>query len=476
MDDLDPAAADTLDDLAACLRRLHLGADRPTYRSLEQQTIHANSFLPGTRLKRVRLSRNTLSDVLLGRKYPSKAFLLTFVDACGIDIENDPRWEEAWDRLAVQYLYQGAELGVEQLRRQLAEAEARADQAVRDANELRKQLAFPGERKVPSRDAISFWDALNPVEREALRSVASWRTFPAGVRLMEEGERADHAIVILGGRAEIRVNDNGTERVIAVRGLGQILGERSTLKVSVRSATVVALDMIWALVVQTRDFAAFVSAHPRVLGIMENIAAQRRTEGPVGYARDSLPLINPSCTVFLTDVVGFGGHARTDIDRSLIREALFKMTETVVDGMPNARIEDRGDGFLTVVPPGVSAARVIAALLNQLPAALDRHNSTHSETARFQLRLAVNIGPVATDIAGVSGEAIIVAARLVEAPHFKEALAKSSASLGVVASPFAYEAVIKRDMGLYEEESYDQVLVEVKEFITTAWMKLINYK
>ena len=91
MDDLDPTAAASLDDLATCLKQLHLRADRPTYRALEQQTARAGGFLPGTRLKRVRLTRSNLSDVLLGRKFPRKAFLLTFVDACGIDLENRPR-------------------------------------------------------------------------------------------------------------------------------------------------------------------------------------------------------------------------------------------------------------------------------------------------------------------------------------------------------------------------------------------------
>ena len=103
MDDLDLTAAASLDELAELLRRVHLRADKPTYRALEQQTTHANGFLPGTRLRRVRLTRSILSDVLLGRKFPGKAFLLTFVEACGIDLENDRRWEQAWDRLAVQY-------------------------------------------------------------------------------------------------------------------------------------------------------------------------------------------------------------------------------------------------------------------------------------------------------------------------------------------------------------------------------------
>ena len=96
MDELDPATVASRHDLVACLKHIHLLADKPTYRVLEKQTIHANGVLPGTQMTRVRLTRATLSDVLRGRKFPSKAFLLTFVEACGIDLAKDRRWEQAW--------------------------------------------------------------------------------------------------------------------------------------------------------------------------------------------------------------------------------------------------------------------------------------------------------------------------------------------------------------------------------------------
>jgi uncharacterized protein YdhG (YjbR/CyaY superfamily) len=66
--------------------------------------------------------------VLLGRKFPTKAFLLTFVHACGIDLTNDHRWEQAWDRLVVQ--------------EQLATAPLGGDEKLRHENEeLRRQIA-----------------------------------------------------------------------------------------------------------------------------------------------------------------------------------------------------------------------------------------------------------------------------------------------------------------------------------------------
>ena len=57
---------------------------------------------------------------------------------------------------------------------------------------------------------------------------------------------------------------------MAVRGPGQLIGERAALEVNPRSATVVALQTVVALVVSTADFAAFISTYPAVLKLVEN--------------------------------------------------------------------------------------------------------------------------------------------------------------------------------------------------------------
>jgi hypothetical protein len=147
------------------------------------------------------------------------------------------------------------------------------------------------------------------------------------------------------------------------------------------------------------------------------------------------------------------------------------MTQSALADMGGDMLsEDRGDGFLTVVPPSVSTGRVMDQLLSRLLVGLELHNSTARGPARFQLRLAVNVGPVVSDAAGVTGEAIIVAARLVEAPEFKKAVEGSTASLGVIASPFVYETVIRHG----RDPDYTQVPVEVKESNTAAWMKVFG--
>jgi DNA repair exonuclease SbcCD ATPase subunit len=71
-------------------------------RKLEDQTKHAGGMLPGSGMRRAVLGRNSVSEMLQGKKLPRKALMLTFAEACGADLATDRRWEQAWDRLAVQ--------------------------------------------------------------------------------------------------------------------------------------------------------------------------------------------------------------------------------------------------------------------------------------------------------------------------------------------------------------------------------------
>jgi CRP-like cAMP-binding protein len=360
----------------------------------------------------------------------------------------------------------------------------------------RTNLAYGHSREATSlRPDTSFWYALTPAERDALRAAGALRTYAAGDTLFQEGERADHLIVIFGGRAKVSVNRNGRDRVLAIRGLGQLIGERAALEVSVRSATVTAFEMVWALVLQTKDFATFLGAHPRVSGIMQDLLYDRLTEEPTeyeddqgadapatgepgtdpaaDYSRQRLELMNgENFTVLLFDVVGLA--ARTHTDQVRIRSVLASMTAPALQDISGEWREDRGDGFLVVLPPTISTAEVMGRLLKELPAALDRHNSSQRDSLPIQLRLAVNVGPVLSGSTDVSGEAVVIAARMLDTRHFRETVASSQTSLGIIISPFVFETVVRRGSDLTEEASYTPVSIEVKNSSTTAWMKLIS--
>ena len=202
-------------------------------------------------------------------------------------------------------------------------------------------------------------------------------------------------------------------------------------------------------------------------------AAEDAEQADTSTKPESPWLEGQNCTVVVTDVTGFGARSRSDEDRRAIRGVLYNLMQTVLPA-PLARLEDRGDGFLAVIPPAVPTAKVIGQLLEELPAALDLYNSTVRESARFQLRVAVDVGPVFSDPMGVSGEAAIIPYRLVEAPAFKAALVDIGASLGIIASQFIYDTVIRRGYEGIDPALFALVQVDVKESSFPAWVQIIS--
>ncbi len=342
---------------------------------------------------------------------------------------------------------------------------------------------------------MNFWSSLTAAERNDLAAVALERTFARGARLMAEGEQANYVMVILGGRTYITVQDNDGERVVAERGPGQLVGERGALRLNVRSATVVAIEMVRALVMKTEDFASFITAHPRVLDVVENQIYDRLTEDPEGYGQDGWPGPFPlrlvgyashdglrprlpageNWTVLLTDVVGFGARHRSDWDRQIIRREGLTMMRASLGSLWEACIsEDRGDGLLIVVPPWIPTTRIMECVHRELPARLRLHNHTYGEAARIHLRIAVNVGPVIGDPLGMSGDAIIRTARLVEAPVLKEAMVTTGAGLGIIVSAFVYETAVAQVGELIDSDEYKMVEVSNKEFRSQAWIRLVD--
>jgi CRP-like cAMP-binding protein len=128
--------------------------------------------------------------------------------------------------------------------------------------------------------AVNFWSVLSPTERRAFESAACVQTFPAGTALMREGEQAGEVIVILDGWTKVCLDDDGQERVIAERGPGDLVGERGTVPGNVRSATVLAVDTVRALVMTTTDYASFVSEHPGVPDLVKKQIYDRLIDRP----------------------------------------------------------------------------------------------------------------------------------------------------------------------------------------------------
>jgi signal-transduction protein with cAMP-binding, CBS, and nucleotidyltransferase domain len=126
-------------------------------------------------------------------------------------------------------------------------------------------------------DPTNFWSLLGHAERGDLVSAASKRAFLPGTALMREGEQAGDVMIILEGWTKVWVNAGRRERVIARRGPGDLIGEHGAAPGGLRSATVIAVEAVLALVISTEDFAAIISEYPSMIDIVKMQAYDRQT-------------------------------------------------------------------------------------------------------------------------------------------------------------------------------------------------------
>jgi CRP-like cAMP-binding protein len=114
-------------------------------------------------------------------------------------------------------------------------------------------------------DEVRFLDALGDEDRAWLEQRAVRRAFPQGTALFLEREDSDRVMFLVEGRVKIAsTSEDGRERVLAFRGPGEVLGELSAIDGRPRSASVIAVDPVSALVLPAADFRSFLERTPRV--------------------------------------------------------------------------------------------------------------------------------------------------------------------------------------------------------------------
>jgi CRP-like cAMP-binding protein len=89
--------------------------------------------------------------------------------------------------------------------------------------------------------------------------------YAAGEVLFRKGDAGQRLMLIAAGRVKISVSGpEGKEAVLAVLGVGEILGEMAILENKPRSADATALEPCQVLVLHQRDFIPFLERNPAV--------------------------------------------------------------------------------------------------------------------------------------------------------------------------------------------------------------------
>ncbi len=124
----------------------------------------------------------------------------------------------------------------------------------------------------------AFLDALPPEEVAFLKERGVLRRFPPGTALFQEHEVSDRVMLLVRGRVKVAsVSEDGREAVLAFRGPGEVLGELSAIDGQPRSAGVLAVDPVEAIVIPAADFRAFLERSPKAtLWILARVVGRLR--------------------------------------------------------------------------------------------------------------------------------------------------------------------------------------------------------
>lgn len=180
-------------------------------------------------------------------------------------------------------------------------------------------------------------------------------------------------------------------------------------------------------------------------------------------------------TVLVVDVERFGSYHRTNPDRLVVRNALYRALRGSLARVGvvwnDCHREDRGDGVLVLVPSEVAKSLLVEWLPDHLVASLTEHNHSHGVGEQMRLRMALHAGEIHHDSHGVVGEAVNHACRLIDAPALKSALADSAGTLAVIVSSWFFTEVVRHCPGA-DAAAYRPVRVVEKETDTTGWIHL----
>lgn len=124
--------------------------------------------------------------------------------------------------------------------------------------------------------AIDIFAVMNREQLETLAASSVVQDYLPGERVIRQGEPGEHLYVILKGRAEVRVQQDGLQSTVATIDEGKFFGEMSLLTGEPRSATVVAVTHVQLLAVGREAIAPLLNHDGVLIERISEVVAQRQ--------------------------------------------------------------------------------------------------------------------------------------------------------------------------------------------------------
>ena len=125
---------------------------------------------------------------------------------------------------------------------------------------------------------VPLFAELSPDDLKEIADVAREQLYPDDAVLFREGEEGDELYVLASGQVRVTKGSNGTEKIVARRGVGEFLGEMAIFESARRSATVRAEGEVRALVIDANAFKSILRDRPEVSLTVLRVLSRRLRE------------------------------------------------------------------------------------------------------------------------------------------------------------------------------------------------------
>jgi len=218
--------------------------------------------------------------------------------------------------------------------------------------------------------AVPFLELLGVSARADLEQLGTRRSLKASAMVMVEGEKANRVGIVRSGLVKLTAShSDGFETMLAIRGVGELIGELSAFDGGVRSASVETLVPSEIQLITIAEFVRLIEAHPSAATAVIRTLVARLRESDDHRVRYGTDGVARRLARELLRLAGEHGRIECDgvitIDLPFTQDDLAGAVSASRDAVARALRDWRGQGL-------VSTGRRRIVLLD--PAALSRRH------------------------------------------------------------------------------------------------------
>ncbi len=124
-------------------------------------------------------------------------------------------------------------------------------------------------------DESFLFKSVDANDLEALKTAAFWKTFEAGMTIIEEGDQGGDLLIIDKGEVEVSTTMSKDNVTLATLTAGAVVGEVAVATGAPRTSTVTAVGDVTVIIFPSDAIKRITNAYPKVKALLERMVEGR---------------------------------------------------------------------------------------------------------------------------------------------------------------------------------------------------------